>query len=279
MGTTIKRCKDHALAVALANILEKQSAFRAWDCNHPFVKELNRRLLQPFEGLPPSMDDLLRGCVCVVHWLWDETHQQLVDNSPLELFLARLPLTPEYLAALRSGGAAAARNLAMPIMIQMGSVTLSHVGTGTEIMHERCIAPCQRLRRLTAECIQSCLDKWMPLSPIRECALFHKVTCTYFVLCGDGASSNGRLKRFNQWARKARVNVLNDNCRAHRVNLSNHDQLGVLNHFGSTDDVTPGPVGAGPALAPPAAPAAAAEAAPGGRGRARGGRGGRGGRG
>jgi hypothetical protein len=268
----IKRSRDLVAAATIHKVLHCIQALRDWDEDHVYTQRIAEVIFTASLMQYPPADsiDILANCILIVDWMWDETCQTLNDNSPLDV-VERLPLTPEYLHALRSGGYAAARCVAMSVMVQMGGFELVFIPLADKplelsIVDERCIVPLTKLGRLNAETIHSGLERWMPFSPIQHCRLYEFIRSIYFILLGDGAYSNDRLKEYLVLQRVPKANVLGDKCRAHLVNLSNHDQLHSL--------VGLNPRVQEPAPQPPEVPAAIPAAIPaapeGARGRGRG---------
>ena len=265
----IKRSKDLVAITYLSKTQADVKALKAWDTTHDYVKRVSERLLVFFEPTPlksmlvdPSM--LLGQCVLIVDWMWDETHQVCRDGTPCRESFAALPLTAEYLRALKSGGYKAARHVAMSVMVQLGGFQLFDTAREQAIMTEDCAVPLARLRRLTAATLETVIQNSMPFHPVVPCALFTRVLRAYFLSQGDSASSNDVVQEYEQLAAVPGVSVFKDKRRCHKVNLCNHEQLAVtclLNPAPVVETLVPVP-------APPVAPRGR------GHGRGRGGRGG-----
>ena len=133
---------------------------------------------------PGSMHRLRIYSTCwtayfVVNWMWDETHQLLMQSVQSDVF-SHLPLTTEYISALRSGSAMVSRNVAMSIMVHLGGLMLVDSKTDTVLVLEACNVPQVRLQRLTADCLQTALQVCMPMCPTQPCALQNLCMASFF---------------------------------------------------------------------------------------------------
>ena len=112
---SIDRSRAYVAAVGLHVHQNSIEAIRTWNVEHPLFAHALSRMKEPARSK--------QTCAAIIDWMWDETHQCLQDNPGHET-LAHLPLTHEYLQALRRGGILAARSVAMSVMVQLGGLSI-----------------------------------------------------------------------------------------------------------------------------------------------------------
>jgi hypothetical protein len=125
-----------------------------WRQSEHLTKVLSGEVPDVIAGQQSSKPD-----VVVISWSWDETHQMLSSRRGLRTH--NLPLTEEYLRSIRAGLSTA--NVAMSIMVQAGGLLVADA-QGRELVREPITVPLVSVDRLTAECLQTAMEKYMPVT-------------------------------------------------------------------------------------------------------------------
>ena len=129
--------------------------------------------------------------VVVISWSWDETHHILASRRGRRSH--NLPLTEEYLRCVRAGLSTA--NVAMSVMVQAGRLLVAD-GQGRELVREPITVPLASVDRLTAETLQTALEKSMPVMAMSgHTGVSDTARLTVFILHCDGAASNDKIRQ------------------------------------------------------------------------------------
>ena len=139
-----ERSKDLVVATLFHFTRKKLTAIRAWETTDSVASTIQAKLLERHccYGLGTIFEvtvaDVLGTCIGTIDWRWDETEQNLDENAKP---LTGLPLTQEYVAALRFGGYGVVKNITMSVMAQLGGIEFFCLNTGAVVTDERINAP------------------------------------------------------------------------------------------------------------------------------------------